>query len=67
VPKPLAEIRRDDVNRAAPSTPSSRLAGSSKWSLVRLHADRIVAPVASATAGSYVEVEIPFEPRPDRS
>ena len=40
------------------------LTGSTKWSLVRRHADRIAAAVASATAGSYVEVEIPFEPKP---
>lgn len=42
------------------------LTGSTKWSLVRPHADRIAAAVASAVAGSYVEVEIPFEPRPGR-
>jgi hypothetical protein len=38
------------------------LTGSTRWSLVRQHADRIATAVASATAGSYVEVEIPFEP-----
>ncbi|MBL8142232.1 MAG: hypothetical protein JNM38_14035 [Acidobacteria bacterium] len=37
------------------------LTGSTKWSLVRLHAGRIAAAVAAATPGSYVEVEIPFE------
>ena len=40
------------------------LTGSTKWSLVRRHADRIATAVASATVGSYVEVEIPFEPKP---
>ena len=40
------------------------LTGSTKWSLVRQHADRIAAAVASATPGSYVEVDIPFEPKP---
>ena len=39
------------------------LTGSTKWSLVRQHADRIAAVVASATPGSYVEIEIPFEPK----
>jgi hypothetical protein len=36
---------------------------SSSWSLVRQHAERIAAAVASATPGSYAEVEIPFEPK----
>jgi hypothetical protein len=39
------------------------LTGATKWSLVRQHAERIAAAVASATAGSYDEVEIPFEPK----
>jgi hypothetical protein len=30
---------------------------------VRQHAERIAAAVASATFGSYAEVEIPFEPK----
>jgi len=42
------------------------LTGSTKWSRVRQHADRIAAAVASATPGSYFEVEIPFEPKPGR-
>ena len=42
------------------------LTGSTKWSRVRQHADRIAAVVASTTPGSYSEVEIPFEPKPDR-
>lgn len=42
------------------------LTGSTKWSLVRRHADRIAATVASAVTGSPVEVEIPFEQRPGR-
>ena len=39
------------------------LTGSTKWSRVRQHAERIAAAVASATPGSYAEVEIPFEPK----
>ena len=39
------------------------LMGSTKWTLVQQHVDRIAAAVASATPGSYVEVEIPFEAR----
>ncbi len=35
--------------------------GNSKWRVVRLYLDRIVAAVNAATPGSYVEVEIPFE------
>lgn len=37
------------------------LTGSTKWSRVREHADRIAAAIASATSGSYLEIEIPFE------
>jgi hypothetical protein len=37
------------------------LTGSTRWSRVQQHADRIAAAVASATPGSYSEVEIPFE------
>jgi hypothetical protein len=40
------------------------LTGTTRWSLVRQHRDRIAAAVTSATAGSYSEVEIPFEPKP---
>jgi hypothetical protein len=43
------------------------LTGSTRWSRVRQHADRIAAVVASATRGSYSEVEIPFEPIPGRA
>lgn len=39
------------------------LTGSTKWSRVRQHADRIAAAVAAVTPGSYSEVEIPFEPK----
>ena len=39
------------------------LTGTTTWSLVRQDADRIAAAVASATPGSYAEVEIPFEPQ----
>jgi len=42
------------------------LTGSTKWSRVRQHADRIAAVVGAATLGSYSEVEIPFEPKPNR-
>ena len=43
------------------------LTGSTRWSRVRQHTDRIAAAVASATTASYAEVEIPFEPKPPRS
>jgi hypothetical protein len=39
------------------------LTGTTRWSTVRQHADRIAAAVASATPGSYSEVEIPFDPK----
>ena len=42
------------------------LTGTTRWSSVRQHTDRIAAAVASATPGSYSEVEIPFEPRSRR-
>lgn len=42
------------------------LTGSTKWRLVRQHADRIAAAVTSATPGGYTEVEIPFEAKPRR-
>lgn len=38
------------------------LTGSTKWSLVRRHADRIASAIATAAPGSYSEVVIPFEP-----
>ena len=37
------------------------LTGTTKWSHVRLHLERIAAMVNAATPGSYAEVEIPFE------
>ena len=37
------------------------LTGSTKWSRVRLHLERIAAAVNAATPGSYTEVFIPFE------
>ena len=37
------------------------LAGTTKWSRVRLHHERIAAVVNAATPGSYAEVEIPFD------
>jgi len=40
------------------------LTGSTKWSRVRQHADRIAAAVATTIPGSYTEVAIPFELTP---
>jgi len=37
------------------------LTGTTKWSCVRLHLERIVATINSTTPGSYAEVEIPFQ------
>ena len=37
------------------------LTGTTKWSRVQQHTDRIAAAVAAATPGSYAEVEIPFD------
>jgi hypothetical protein len=37
------------------------LAGTTKWSRVRLHLGRIAAAVKEATPGSYTEVAIPFD------
>ena len=37
------------------------LAGTTKWSRVRLHQERIAAAVNAATPGSYAEVAIPFD------
>jgi hypothetical protein len=42
------------------------LTGSTKWSRVRQHVDRIVAAVAAITPGSYAEVQIPFDPKSSR-
>jgi hypothetical protein len=42
------------------------LTGTTQWSRVRQHAERIAAAVASATPGSYSEVEVPFEPKSGR-
>ena len=42
------------------------LIGTTKWSRVRRHADRITAAVAAALPGSYAEVEIPLEPKSGR-
>ena len=36
------------------------LTGTTKWSRVRLHLERIAASVNAATPGSYTEVPIPF-------
>ena len=35
--------------------------GNSTWRIVRLHLDRIALAVNQSAAGSYAEVEIPFE------
>jgi hypothetical protein len=40
------------------------LTGTTKWSQVRQHAERIAVAVAAAAPGSYAEVDIPFEQRP---
>jgi hypothetical protein len=37
------------------------LTGTTKWSRVRLHLERIAASVNATTPGSYTEVDIPFE------
>jgi hypothetical protein len=37
------------------------LTGTTKWSRVRLHIERITAAVNPAQHDSYTEVEIPFE------
>lgn len=37
------------------------LTGTTKWSHVRLHLERVVAVVNAATPGSCTEVEIPFD------
>lgn len=39
------------------------LTGSTKWSRVRLHLERIVLAVNAAHTGSYIEVEIPLPPK----
>lgn len=36
------------------------LTGSTKWSRVRLHLERIAAVVNAAAPGSYTEIDIPF-------
>jgi len=37
------------------------LTGTTKWTQVRLHLERIAVAVNAATPGSYTEVAIPFE------
>jgi hypothetical protein len=37
------------------------LTGTTKWSRVRLHIDRIITAVAAAKPSTYTEVEIPFK------
>jgi hypothetical protein len=37
------------------------LTGTTKWSRVQLHLDRIAESVTAATPGSYTEVAIPFD------
>jgi len=36
------------------------LTGTTKWSRVRVHLQRMAAVVEAATPGSYTEVDIPF-------
>jgi RNA 3'-terminal phosphate cyclase len=37
------------------------LAGTTRWSRVRLHLERIAAVVDAAMPGSYAEIDIPFD------
>ncbi len=37
------------------------LTGTTRWSRVRLHTERIAAAVNDVVAGGYTEIEIPFE------
>jgi hypothetical protein len=37
------------------------LTGTTKWSRVKLHLERIAAAVNAAMPGSYTEIPIPFE------
>jgi hypothetical protein len=37
------------------------LTGTTKWSHVRLHLERIAAVVDATTPGSYTEIPIPFD------
>jgi len=37
------------------------LAGTTKWSRVQLHLERVAAVVGAATPGSYSEILIPFD------
>ena len=37
------------------------LTGTTKWSHVRLHLERVAAVVDAATPGSYTDVDIPYE------
>jgi hypothetical protein len=36
------------------------LTGTTKWSSVRLHVERVATALNAATPGSYTEIEIPF-------
>jgi predicted nuclease of predicted toxin-antitoxin system len=36
-----------------------------QWPIVKLHLEKIAAAVNTATAGSYIEVELSVSPRPD--
>ena len=37
------------------------LTGTTRWSRVRMHLERIAASIDAATPGSYAEVDIPFD------
>ena len=37
------------------------LTGTTKWSRVQLHLERIAAAIDAATSGSYTEIPIPFD------
>ena len=58
---------RYQQNLSARSIAVVVLTGSTKWSRVQQHTDRVAAAVGAATPGSYTEVEIPFERKPGRA
>jgi DNA-binding transcriptional regulator LsrR (DeoR family) len=57
---------RDQQNLRARRVALVVLTGSTRWSRVREHTERIAAAIAAATSGSYAEIDVPFEQRPDR-
>ena len=51
---------RSQQNLAARQMAIVVLTGTTRWTRVRLHLDRIAVAVNAATPGSYTEVAIPF-------